>query len=79
VKSFWESLPAPVRTVLNVVAGAAVAAGVQFVAASLGHSLDVNGLWQAIAIAAATAFVRAINPADSAYGFGSAASIPGGV
>ena len=77
--SFWEKIPAPVRTVLNVVAGAAVAAGVQYVAASLGHSLDVNGLWQAIVIAAATALVRAINPADSAYGVGSAASVPGGV
>jgi predicted phage tail protein len=79
VKNFWEQIPPAVRTVLNVVAGAAVAAGVQFVAASLGHSLDVNGLWQAIAVAAATAFVRAINPADSAYGVGSASSIPGGV
>jgi len=77
--NFWEQIPAPVRTVLNVVMGAAVAAGVQFVAASLGHSLDVNGLFQVIAVAAATALVRALNPADTAYGVNSAASIPGGV
>lgn len=68
----WESIPAPVRTILNVVVGAAFAAAVSYVIGHLsGGSLDLNALGQAVLIAAGTALVRAINPADTVYGVGS--------
>jgi len=72
MSSFWVSIPAPIRTVINVVAGAAVAAGVSYIANHItGGAIDLTALGQAVLIAASTALVRAINPADTAYGVGS--------
>ena len=70
--SFWLSIPAPIRTVINVVLGSAVAAAVSYVANNLtGGAIDLGALGQAVLVAAMTALVRAINPADPAYGIGS--------
>ena len=68
----WESIPPAIRTIINVVVGAAFAAAVTYVVGNIsGGSIDLNALGQAVLIAAGTALVRAINPADTAYGFGS--------
>jgi len=68
----WESIPPAIRTIINVVVGAAFAAAVSYLLGNLsGGSIDLNALGQAILIAAGTALVRAINPADTAYGVGS--------
>jgi len=75
VQDLWESIPAPIRTIINVVAGAGLAAGIGYVVDSLtGGALDVNVLVKVIAAACGAALVRALNPADSAYGVGS--SVP---
>ena len=72
MSQFWESIPPAVRTILNVVVGAAVAAAVTYVVGNIsGGTIDLNALGQAVLIAAGTALVRAINPADTAYGVGS--------
>jgi len=68
----WESIPPAIRTIINVVVGAAFAAAVSYLLGNLsGGSIDLNALGQAVLIAAGTALVRAINPADTAYGVGS--------
>ena len=68
----WESIPPAIRTIINVVVGAAFAASVSYLVGNLsGGSIDLNALGQAVLIAAGTALVRAINPADTAYGVGS--------
>jgi len=68
----WESIPPAIRTIINVVVGAAFAAAVSYLIGNLsGGSIDLNALGQAVLIAAGTALVRAINPADTAYGLGS--------
>ena len=69
----WDSVPAPVRTIINVVAGAGFAAGIAYVVDHLaGGALDVNAIVKVVLVAAGTALVRAINPADNSYGIGSA-------
>jgi len=68
----WESIPPAIRTIINVVVGAAFAAAVSYLVGNLsGGSIDLNALGQVVLIAAGTALVRAINPADTAYGVGS--------
>jgi hypothetical protein len=68
----WESIPPAIRTIINVVVGAAFAAAVTYVVGNIsGGSIDLNALGQAVLIAAGTALVRAINPVDTAYGVGS--------
>ena len=68
----WDSIPPAIRTIINVVVGAAFAAAVSYVVGNLsGGSIDLNALGQAVLVAAGTALVRAINPADTAYGVGS--------
>lgn len=81
VSSFWESIPAPIRTVINVVAGAAFAAGIGYVVDHIsGGSIDVSALVSVILTAAGTALVKAINPADTSYGVGSTVpEVPAGV
>jgi hypothetical protein len=71
--SFWESIPASIRTILNVTVGAAVAAAISYLVSHLsGGSIDLGALAQAVLVAAATALVRAINPADTVYGVNAA-------
>jgi len=72
-QKFWDALPAQVRSVVNVLAGAAVTALVGYVAANYGH-LNLNEAWQvvlaALGTAASTVLVRTVNPADTTYGAG---------
>lgn len=77
--NFWESIPPAIRTIINVVVGAAFAAAVSYVIGHLsGGSLDLNALGQAVLVAAGTALVRAINPADTQYGIGSNSGVSDG-
>jgi hypothetical protein len=68
----WESIPPAIRTIINVVVGAAFAAAVTYVVGNLsGGNIDLNALGKVVVVAASTALVRAINPTDTAYGVGS--------
>jgi hypothetical protein len=72
MSQLWDSIPAPLRTVLNVVAGAAVAAGINYLVLHVSDgAVDLNALGQAVLVAAGTALVRALNPVDTQYGIGS--------
>lgn len=77
--AFWIALPAQARTVINVCAGAAVAALVTFGVDAV-TSLDLPAWLKVLLMAVATAFVRAINPADGAatggYGLTSSSTPP---
>jgi hypothetical protein len=73
----WDSLPGPVRTVLNVF----VAGSVAVVGAAVVNAGGVTGVdWSATGLAAlnagalgvVTAILRAVNPIDDAYGIGKA-------
>ena len=77
-RTYWASIPAPVRTMLNVVLGAAAAAGVSYLAANIGHPVDLTIAGQTVFVAIATALVRTLNPADASFGVGSS-SAPGSV
>jgi hypothetical protein len=71
MSQLWESIPAPIRTIINVVMGAAFAAAVTYVLGNIsGGSIDPNALGKVVLVAAGTALVRALNPADTAYGIG---------
>ena len=70
--AIWANVPGPIRTIINVALGAALAAGVTYlVSVASGGTFDANALLMVILTAAGTAAVRAINPADTAYGVGS--------
>lgn len=71
----WDSIPTPIRTVLNV----AIAAGVLVVVSAVIDAQGVTGVdWSGTGVAAlnavglgiATAVLRALNPLDDAYGLG---------
>lgn len=69
LRSLWEQIPVPVRTIINVVAGAAFAALVAYLTGVVsGGTFDLSAAWQAVLVAASTALVRAINPLDTGYG-----------
>ncbi len=75
LRAFWDSLPAPLRSVINVCAGAALASFVAYLGRIVaGESFDLNAAVQVVLVAVSTALVRALNPLDSAYGVGSGAS-----
>ena len=74
MQEFWTSIPAPVRTIINV----AVAALITWAATDGLNSLasvDLNPVAKGLLLAVATAVVRALNPADSAYGIDAAAPV----
>jgi hypothetical protein len=71
ITELWESIPGPIRTIINVVLGAVVLTLGESIVAAGGVPTDINALGQALLLAASTAFVRAINPLDSVYGAGS--------
>lgn len=74
MQQFWDSLPPVVRTIINVAAGAGLAALVTYLTGVVsGGSFDVNAAVQVVLTAVGTAIVRALNPADAAYGLGSSA------
>lgn len=67
----WEKIPAPVRTIINVAIGAALAALVTYLTSVVsGGSFDPGVLLSLVLTAIGTAVVRAVNPADTAYGVG---------
>lgn len=75
VEVAWDSLPGPVRTILNVF----VAGGLVVIFGAVVTAQGVTGVdWQATGIDAldaaflgvAVAILRAINPLDDAYGLG---------
>jgi acetyl-CoA carboxylase beta subunit len=69
--AIWDNIPGPIKTIINVALGAAVAAAVTYlVGVASGGTFDANALIMLILTAAGTAAVRAINPADTAYGVG---------
>ena len=76
--AFWASLPAVVRTVVNVAAGAGVAAAVSYVVGlASGGAFSAPALLSVVLTAVGTAAVRALNPADAAYGVNAAPSTDG--
>lgn len=71
---FWLWLPAPVRTWINVSVGAAVSAGLPLLVNAL-TELDLPAWVSVVLLPFATSAVRAINPADAAYGASSAEAV----
>ncbi len=77
-QSFWAGLPAPVRTIINVAAGAALATVVTYlVSIASGGKFDAGILATLVMTAVGTAVVKSINPADPAYGIGSPPPVVG--
>ena len=60
--NFWESIPGPIRSIVNVFVGLLLTAAVAYVSTG---SFDFR---DAILVPFVTAIVRALNPADTAYG-----------
>lgn len=72
LRAFWDSIPAYLRTLINVALGAALAAAVTYLTGVVaGESFDLNAFVGLILTAVGTAVVRALNPIDTAYGLGS--------
>ena len=72
LRTFWDSIPTYVRTLINVALGAALAAGVTYLTGVVsGDPFDLNLFVGAVLTAVGTAVVRALNPVDVAYGLGS--------
>jgi hypothetical protein len=78
----WDTVPGPVRTVVNVF----VAGAVLVVCAAVARAQGVTGVdWSATgeaalnagALGVATAIFRAVNPLDDAYGLGKGRVVEG--
>lgn len=77
MQNLWDSIPAPVRSIINVCLGAALAAAVAYLANVVsGEHFDPSLLLAAVGTAVATALVRALNPLDSGYGVGGGGTTP---
>lgn len=71
LRALWDGIPVYVRTLINVALGAAFAAGVTYLMSVVnGSAFDLNLFVSAVLTAVGTAVVRALNPADTAYGVG---------
>lgn len=75
LRALWRALPAPWRTIINVVVGAAIVSVVGgLYAVSQGQPFDWRVLLLGVFNAVATALWRALNPVDSTdtggYGLG---------
>ena len=70
MNEFWNSLPPQIRTVINVALGALITWAATDGLAALAD-VDVAPVLKGLLIGVATAVVRSLNPADSAYGVGS--------
>lgn len=69
-QELWDSLPNPVKTIINVVVGAGIASAAVYLKSLNGGPVDISLLWAAFITGASTAFWRAINPLDALYGLG---------
>ena len=70
--AIWANVPGPIRTIINVALGAALAAGVTYlVSVASGGTFDANALLMVLLTAMGTAVVKAVNPGDPSYGVGS--------
>lgn len=71
MQAFWDSIPTPIRSIINVCLGAALAAAVAYLTKVVsGDQFDPSLLLSTVATAVGTVLVRALNPLDSAYGAG---------
>lgn len=78
-RTFWDKIPPPVRTIINVAFSAAI---VTIAAAVLNANGVTNINWPStlvialniFSISVCTAIVRALNPLDIVYGIGSKSS-----
>lgn len=71
IKRIWNGIPLWVRSILNVVIGAALTALVQYVVGlATPGDFDPNAAVDIVWVAATTALWRALNPLDAAYGVG---------
>lgn len=78
-KSLWVALSAPARTIVNVIAGSALAGAVGYlITVAQGEPFDPKVFLLGIASAVGTAIVRALNPLDTAatggYGLGASSA-----
>lgn len=79
LRKLWGNIPAPARSIINVCAGAALAALVTYLTGVVaGDSFDISVAWQAVLTAVGTALVRALNPLDTGYGVKAVAPAPTG-
>lgn len=80
LRALWNALPAPWRTFINVVVGAAVVAVAGYLyAVAQGQPFDARVLLFGIFNAVATVIWKALNPVDSGtegYGFGNISTPP---
>ena len=68
---FWNGLPKPVRTLIHVGVGAALAYAAAAVAGlASGGSFDTNAFIMGLLTAIFTAVAKGLNPADPSYGIG---------
>ena len=72
MSAIWDAIPGPIKTIINVALGAAVAAAVSYlVGIASGGTFDANALLMVLLTAMGTAVVKAVNPGDPSYGVGS--------
>ena len=78
LRALWGNIPAPLRSIINVALGAALAAVVGYLTTVVsGGAFDPSLLLAAVATAVGTAIVRALNPLDPGYGVGAPPSTDG--
>lgn len=70
MSDLWNRLPLQVRTIVNV-AFAAFLVWAATDGLDLLSSADLAPVWKGLLLAVTTAVIRALNPADDAYGLGS--------
>jgi len=76
LKRVWNKIPLPIRTILNVAIAASVVSVASVILANNGVT-SVDWLVTTLSavniffVSVATAVVRALNPLDDAYGYGS--------
>lgn len=72
LRMYWDRIPRQFRTIINVVAGSAFAALVNYLVVVVGGAtFDINLAINAVLTAVGTALARALNPLDDGYGLGS--------
>lgn len=71
LRKLWDSIPGPLRTLINIGLGAALTAATQYLfTLARPGDFNLNTAVDVVWLAVSTAIVRALNPADTAYGVG---------